>query len=927
MPSCLARLVILVGRARARNFILGSGTLIALLVAGAAAWVVTDLRADHIAHEKRELRNLSIALAEQIDHSLQGVNLLQHNLIDRMREWDVNSPDVLRIRMATYETHRYLAHQAAQIPLVAAFSVHDADGRLINFSHTWPPPDSNARDRDFIAPLLAPDAPQTFISKPQKSHTTGQWTLYFSRRIEASDGTLIGIVLNTINLDHFGQFFSRLVIDDEDRDGQPDDAFTIYRNDGTVLAHYPQADTRIGTNLAETQNYQRMLRSVQNGPTQLTSVFDSGERLVVANQIAHFPLLVAVSSSLQGGALATWRYETFGFAAITALVELIVAAATGLAIRHLSHSEALFSARARAEERERRVTALEHQSHRFDMALNHMLHGLLMFDRGGRLLVVNQRFCHLFGVPQGILTPGMIYSDVTAAIVAWGEITAEDMRGVRQRRAGLLDRNECATVVWELANGRAFSVTHAPMEEGWLTTYEEITARRAAEAKLQHLAEYDRLTDLPNRALFRARLAQALPFARRGGMLAVLCLDLDHFKAVNDTLGHPVGDKLLQAVAQRLIAQTRDTDTVARLGGDEFGFIRTAIDKPADTISFANRLLNAFAAPFEVEGHRMVIATSIGIAFAPQDGLEPDQLLRCADLALYRAKAEGRSAYRLFHREMDAQMQRRRLLELDLRQALPAQQLTLFYQPLIDLRHSRSAGFEALIRWRHPERGLVPPSDFIPLAEEIGLIKDIGAWVLHQACMDAASWPGELKVAVNLSPVQFRGHDLVELVARALAESALPGNRLELEITETVMLHDTEATLAMLHRLRGLGIRIAMDDFGTGYSSLSYLRRFPFDRIKIDQSFVRELNTHDDCSAIVRAIASLGHELGMCTTAEGVETPDQLGALGPVGCSEAQGYLFSPAVPAADVPGLLARLPMIIRAAHRVEEVPLLAQA
>ena len=258
---------------------------------------------------------------------------------------------------------------------------------------------------------------------------------------------------------------------------------------------------------------------------------------------------------------------------------------------------------------------------------------------------------------------------------------------------------------------------------------------------------------------------------------------------------------------------------------------------------------------------------------------------------------------------------------------MPAQQLTLFYQPLIDLRHSRSAGFEALIRWRHPERGLVPPSDFIPLAEEIGLIKAIGAWVLHQACMDAASWPGELKVAVNLSPVQFRSHDLVELVARALAESALPGNRLELEITETVMLHDTEATLAMLHRLRGLGIRIAMDDFGTGYSSLSYLRRFPFDRIKIDQSFVRELNTHDDCSAIVRAIASLGHELGMCTTAEGVETPDQLGALGPVGCSDAQGYLFSPAVPAADVPGLLARLPMIIRAAHRVEEVPLLAQA
>jgi predicted signal transduction protein with EAL and GGDEF domain len=341
----------------------------------------------------------------------------------------------------------------------------------------------------------------------------------------------------------------------------------------------------------------------------------------------------------------------------------------------------------------------------------------------------------------------------------------------------------------------------------------------------------------------------------------------------------------------------------------------------------ANRLLDTFAAPFDVEGHRIVIATSLGIAFAPQDGLEPDQLLRCADLALYRAKADGRSAYRLFHGEMDAQMQARRLLELDLRQALAARQLALFYQPLIDLHHNRSAGFEALLRWHHPTRGIVPPSDFIPLAEEIGLIKEIGAWVLHQACMDAASWPDGLKVAVNLSPVQFRTHDLVETVTRALADSSLPPDRLELEITETVMLRDTEATLAMLHRLRGLGIHIAMDDFGTGYSSLSYLRRFPFDRIKIDQSFVRGLGKRDDCSAIVRAIASLGQELRMATTAEGVETQDQLSALGPVGCSEAQGYLFSPAVPAADVPGLLARLPMIIGAARHPEEVPLLPQA
>jgi diguanylate cyclase (GGDEF)-like protein len=926
VPSCLARLIVFVGHSRARNFILCSGILIALLVIAATELIIADLRADHLAHAKGDLRNLSIALAEQIDSSLQGVDLLQYSLMDRMRELGVNSPDALRIRMRSYEAHQDLAHRTAQFPLVADFSVHDVNGRLINSSHAWPPPSVDSHDRDFIAGLLAPGAPQTFISEPQRSLTTGQWTLYFSRRMEARDGTPIGIVLNTIVADYFEKFFSRLSIADEDHDGQQDASYTLFHDDGTVLAHYPHADTKIGTNLAATQNYKRVLTSVEAGPTQLTSAFDGKERLVIAQRIAHFPLLVAVSASLDA-VLATWRLETRDLVTVVALVELVLAVTTALAIRHLNHAEALLAAHARAGERERWVTTLQQQSHRFDMALNNMLQGLLMFDRGGRLLVVNRQFCSLVGVPQGTLTVGMMYGDLTEAIVAAGQVCADDMQGARERRSALLARNERATVTWELANGRAFNVTHQPTEEGWLTTFEEITAHRVAEAKLQHLAEHDPLTDLPNRVLFHDRLTQALAFARRGSPLAVLCLDLDHFKAVNDTLGHPVGDALLQLVAQRLMAQTRDTDTVARLGGDEFGIIQTAIDKPSDAISFATRLFDAFAAPFEVEGHRIVIATSIGIAFAPQDGLEPDQLLRCADLALYRAKADGRSAYRLFHREMDAQMQARRLLELDLRQALAARQLALFYQPLIDLRRSRSAGFEALIRWRHPKRGLVPPGDFIPLAEEIGLIKDIGAWVLHQACMDAASWPDGLKVAVNLSPVQFRSHDLVDLVAQALADSGLPGNRLELEITETVMLHDTEATLAMLHQLRTLGIHIAMDDFGTGYSSLSYLRRFPFDRIKIDQSFVRELNTRDDCNAIVRAIVSLGRELGMHTTAEGVETQDQLCTLGSVGCSEAQGYLFSPAVPAADVPGLLGRLPTIIRAAHHIESDPLLAQA
>jgi diguanylate cyclase (GGDEF)-like protein len=451
------------------------------------------------------------------------------------------------------------------------------------------------------------------------------------------------------------------------------------------------------------------------------------------------------------------------------------------------------------------------------------------------------------------------------------------------------------------------------MNEGWLTTYEEITDRRAAEARMVHLAHHDALTDLPNRVLFHHKLEAALARARRGQRLALLYLDLDQFKEVNDTLGHPVGDALLQVVAERLVQYTRETDTVARLGGDEFAIILAPIEKPTEAIRLANRVLELFDAPFDVAGHQIVTGTSIGIAFAPEDGTDSDQLLKNADLALYRAKVDGRAVYRLFQPEMDAQMQARRLLELDLRKALEAGQFELFYQPLVDMRAGAVTGFEALLRWRHPERGLVPPGEFIPLAEEIGLIVPIGEWVLAEACATAAGWPGEMRVAVNLSPAQFKSRNLVTAVSQALCNAELQANRLELEITETAMLQDTEATLATLHQLHDLGAGIALDDFGTGYSSLSYLRRFPFDRIKIDQSFVRELGIRRDCGAIVRAVAGLSRDLGMATTVEGVETREQLALLRSAGCTEFQGYLFSPAVPSGEVANLVCRIDEMLR--------------
>ncbi|PTW59825.1 PAS domain S-box-containing protein/diguanylate cyclase (GGDEF)-like protein [Breoghania corrubedonensis] len=445
----------------------------------------------------------------------------------------------------------------------------------------------------------------------------------------------------------------------------------------------------------------------------------------------------------------------------------------------------------------------------------------------------------------------------------------------------------------------------------------DVTERRKAEARVAHMAHHDALTDLPNRVLFRERLQEALARAQRNDhLVAVQCLDLDHFKEVNDTLGHPVGDKLLQAVADRFKTSLRETDFVARLGGDEFAVIQTDMESPVEASALAARLIDYIGQPYQIDGHQVVIGTSIGIALAPADGVEPDHLLKNADMALYRSKNDGRSVFRFFEPDMDARLQARRTMELDLRHALKAEEFELHYQPLVDLESGKVCAFEALLRWHHPTRGLVSPAEFIPLCEEIGLIIDIGAWVLEEACREAVHWPEEVKVAINLSPVQFRNNRVVGAVAHALASSGIAPERVELEITESVLLQDSETNVEALRDLKDLGIQIAMDDFGTGYSSLSYLQKFPFDKIKIDQSFVRTLAERPEASAIVRALTGLGRSLSIATTAEGVETEEQLEHLRSEGCTQVQGYLFSRPLPAGDVAEILKRV------FHRAEAPP-----
>jgi diguanylate cyclase (GGDEF)-like protein len=387
----------------------------------------------------------------------------------------------------------------------------------------------------------------------------------------------------------------------------------------------------------------------------------------------------------------------------------------------------------------------------------------------------------------------------------------------------------------------------------------------------------------------------------------VLLLDLDRFKGVNDTMGHPAGDALLKMTAQRLCRTVRETDTVARLGGDEFAIVQTLIDSRTDVERLCARILDAIKEPFEIGGHGVDIGTSIGISVAPDDGLEAEDLLKNADIALYAVKTGGRGNWRFFAPAMEAQAQARNALEQDLRHALPAGDLDVVYQPTIDLDSNEISGLEALLRWNHPRRGLIMPAEFIPVAEDTGLISEIGEWVLNTACAEAAKWPASVRIAVNLSPVQFKDHGLVDTVKTALAASGLPAGRLELEITETVVLQENESNRVTLQEMRALGVTIALDDFGIGYSSLSYLRAFPFSKIKIDQSFVRELGENSESAPIVRTIADLGRSLGVPTIAEGVETPAQLRLVRAAGCKEAQGFLFGRPVPAADVPAMIAR--------------------
>jgi diguanylate cyclase (GGDEF)-like protein len=864
--------------------ILGAVLLIASIVVGTAITVL-NFRERALNNSQRELENTVLLLARHFDRELHEFEAVQRDVVRRIERL-VASPEDFRRQMSGEEFHTRLQAVAAASSDAAGINVFDANGQLINSSLSWPAPAFNIAGRSYFKEFAADVRSPVVQLAPVYSGVAAGWTTVIARKVVGPNGRFLGVVSRDISAANLERFFESLLL-------VKGSAISLLHRDGTMLARYPHVEDMIGRNF-RTAAIQQMLSKADHGTTRVISPVDGEDRLASARALSEFPLSIIATATV-ATALADSRAQTRFLVVAAGLAALVVAFTVFLIVRQLSKQH---------QNSERRL-ALEKE--RLDTAINNMTQGLLLYDSDARIVLCNQRYLEMYNLSPDVVKPGYHFRDLIAHRKETGsfrgnvdEFCSSVLRNVEQKRA--------TNSVMETTDGRSVQIVNQPLANGgWVVTQEDITERRRAEKQIAHLAHYDALTDLPNRVLFRAQLQQELERTKRGEQLAVLYIDIDEFKSVNDSLGHPAGDELLKAVASRLRSCLRETDSVARLGGDEFAIVQTGIKQPGDVVKLVTRIYQAIREPYECLGHQVTTDASIGIALAPNDATDLDQLLKSADLAMYGAKADGRRTYRFFEPQMDACVRARRTLELDIRQAIAEGAFALHYQPIVNLGSNEIVGCEALLRWNHPVRGMISPAEFIPIAEETGLICQIGDWVLTTACAEATNWPPSIKLAVNISPVQFRSHAFSLKVANALATTGLSADRLELEITEAVLIRDDEAALTMLQQLRAIGVRIALDDFGTGYSSLSYLQRFPFDKIKIDRCFVNDVAGTEGSSSIVQAVIDIARARNMTTTAEGVETERQREILLSFGCTEMQGYLFSPARPVAEIRMLLSQ--------------------
>jgi diguanylate cyclase (GGDEF)-like protein len=858
---------------------------LAVLAVSVTAW---SLRSEQAAAGIRETERIATILADQANRSVAAIDTTIKEVQARLEALDIKTPEDFSRAAYTEDVFGFLTDRLHRLPQATVITLQASDGNLVNSTRRWPRLDANFRDRDYFQHFSAVDDPTMYVSLPVTSRLVGVWTLYFNKRVNARNGAFAGVVSIGVEIEYFRSIYESIGA----ASGQ---AFLLARRDGTIIWRYPDAARRSGEQVpAGSRWYDAVHR--EGGNFRGTGHFGGGVRLVSVRPLADYPLVVDIALS-ESSLYASWNQRML---VIGAGMLLVICCAVLLLRVWAKQLGRLIASEAQLAQKSRE---LEGANQRLDAAMNNVPLGLCMFDAAGRLIVSNARYSEMYGLSPAMVQPGCLLRDMLDRREAAGSFALDPDRYIVELRTQLaLGAPFCA--ITHLQDGRVISVQNQPVAGGgWVAMHEDITERQRAEKRVAHMASHDALTDLPNRVHFSDRMDELLVALRNSAApFNLLLFDLDLFKAVNDSLGHPVGDEVLKAIAQRLRQPDFANYAVARLGGDEFAVLQADDGDQCDNaVVLANKLQSALCAPYSIAGHQIVIGISIGIARAPADGASQIELLKNVDLALYHAKSQGRHGYRFYEPQMDRQARLERELEVDLGEALAAHQLVLHYQCIIDVPSRRICGVETLVRWDHPKHGLLGPDRFIPLAEEVGLIIPIGEWIMRQACAEAARWPDHVKLAVNLSPVQFTSGNLLNSITSALADSGLPPERLELEVTESVLLRNNAENLALLHQLKAFGVSIVLDDFGTGYSSLSYLRMFPFDKIKIDKSFVAEFANRADCAAIVCAVTGLGRSLNVDTTAEGVETAEQFELLRAAGCTQVQGFFFNRPVPACDL--------------------------